>query len=260
MATDITPDWPDQTVSDGCYCCGGGDCCPHGDPPETLCVTFGVRDCECEEFGCSKQYEVFLSGQSFTVTRTDPEACGWEFEDDPPDWDGGCGSPDSGPVHRTVSVNLSGSGVVSVSAQIAWAGITVSVASSAADTVPAVSGCLPQTTPLEWTTDFLTWAAVDADATVTAGACEEPLMAATAAKATAPEPPCRWRGDELTGGERSALSLDHRRTWYRCGKPGFERLGLPVTDCRTCKSADMKCSKAGCTGYEPADVDGRPDV
>lgn len=88
-----------------------------------------------------------------------------------------------------------------------------------------------------------------------------PLSVAAVLKtAAAPEPPCRWRGAELTGQERAALSLDHRKTWYRCGKPGFPRLGLPVTDCRACKAADMKCSRAGCTGYEPADVDGRPDV
>jgi len=88
----------------------------------------------------------------------------------------------------------------------------------------------------------------------------EALMAATLKTADAPEPPCRWRGVELTGPERAALSLDHRKTWYLCGKPDFPRLGLPVTDCRTCKAVDMRCSKAGCTGYEPADVDGRPGV
>lgn len=87
-----------------------------------------------------------------------------------------------------------------------------------------------------------------------------PMTAAAAAVAAVDPGPCRWRGVELTGPERAALALDHRKTWYLCGKPDFPRLGLPVTDCRTCKAVDMRCSKAGCTGYEPADVDGRPGV
>ena len=105
-------------------------------------------------------------------------------------------------------------------------------------------------------------AALAGSVTFSDAPCGEALAAGAAAKAaTAPAPPCRFEGDELTGAERAVWGLDHRRRWLRCGKAGFERVGLPVTDCRSCGTrAARRCGAGRCPGYEPADVDGRPEV
>ena len=91
------------------------------------------------------------------------------------------------------------------------------------------------------------------------------LMAATlrevgrvsfkAAPAPPPGPPCAHRGAALPAGRVAALKLSTLRTWYACDKPGFERLGLPVSPCQTCGVPDgQKCS-AACPGYEPGEPD-----
>jgi hypothetical protein len=80
------------------------------------------------------------------------------------------------------------------------------------------------------------------------------FMARPAMTATGPAH-CRFRsGEEDT--DRGALARDGLPpvlTWHRCEKPGFARLGLPVTECRTCGvPADRKCGSLDvCPGYEP---------
>lgn len=75
------------------------------------------------------------------------------------------------------------------------------------------------------------------------------------APAPPPGPPCAHRGDALPAGKVAALKLSTLRTWYACGREGFERFGLPVSDCRTCGiPADRRCS-SDCPGYEPGEPD-----
>jgi hypothetical protein len=209
----------------------------------------------------------WFDGQTFTLTRS---ACGWSAS-------GGTITVGGNFYTRTVSVELYQDGetcrfrvTAGQLGNMSAYGHTFSTTTApglgyACGADPEVGGadCLPVTFAGSMYGSYANGGFSYATYTggFTLDVCPAALVAATArATATAPEPPCRWRGAELTGQERAALSLDHRRTWYRCGKPDFPRLGLPVTDCRTCKAADMRCSRAGCTGYEPADVDGRPDV
>lgn len=58
-----------------------------------------------------------------------------------------------------------------------------------------------------------------------------------------PAAPCAHRGPELTGPEREAAGVDHRRAWYRCGlwlSVGGSPPGI-VCVCRGCGP--------GCPGY-----------
>lgn len=75
------------------------------------------------------------------------------------------------------------------------------------------------------------------------------------APAPPPGPPCAHRGDAMSAGKVAALKLSTLRTWYACDKPGFERYGLPVSDCRTCGVPDgQKCGQT-CPGYQPGEPD-----
>lgn len=265
---------------DGSCCCGGGGatCCDLCDPPDELCVTFGTGDVglftglpdtgDCAPAGfteaASGTFANWFDGQTFTLTRT---ACSWA---------GSAASVTIGGLTytRVVTVELyqdGGTCRFRVTAEqynpsgMSAYGHTFSTTTAVgyayacgADPEVGETDCLPVGFSGSMYGSYANGSFAHAAYTggFTLDVCAGPMMAA----ATAPDPPCRWRSAELTGGERSALALDHRKAWYRCGKPDFPRLGLPVTDCRTCKAVDMRCSKAGCTGYEPADVDGRPDV
>lgn len=55
-----------------------------------------------------------------------------------------------------------------------------------------------------------------------------------------PVVPCSLLGDELTGLERDARNLDHRRPWRWCGHPD-KPLGEAVCGCAGCGP--------GCNGY-----------
>ena len=77
-----------------------------------------------------------------------------------------------------------------------------------------------------------------------------------AAPAPPPGPPCRHRGDEMRTGDVARAGLSTSRRWYACGKAGFERYGLPVSDCRTCGLPPaQQCGSGRCDGYEPGDPD-----
>lgn len=54
---------------------------------------------------------------------------------------------------------------------------------------------------------------------------------------------CILRGDVLTGQERNAANLDHRREWFRCGHPK-QPLGPFVCGCKGCGPT--------CPGYSVA--------
>jgi hypothetical protein len=55
--------------------------------------------------------------------------------------------------------------------------------------------------------------------------------------------PCVHRGEELTGQEREALGLDHRRRWTLC-LHDEQPLGAAVCSCKGCG--------ANCPGYAPS--------
>lgn len=77
-----------------------------------------------------------------------------------------------------------------------------------------------------------------------------------AAPAPPPGPPCVHRGDEIRAGDAARAGLPTSRRWYACGKAGFERYGLPVSDCRTCGLPPaQQCGSGRCDGYEPGDPD-----
>jgi hypothetical protein len=57
-----------------------------------------------------------------------------------------------------------------------------------------------------------------------------------------PVAPCAHRGDSLTGLERDALGLDHRRGWYWC-QHAAQPLGAAVCGCRGCGRT--------CPGFSP---------
>ena len=241
---------------DGSCCCGGTCCCGWG---SEVCVTFAdVPVVYCPEnpgVDCTECARAVFEGLSVTLTLAGP--CSWEATVTDPNGVGnvtlgitlGCADLAGASLTCVFSMTDPGLGTPS------YCGGTRTL-----DQWAAPGACDPATfsdpnhdRSLAPTFDFdLT----GMTATVTDGACGAVLAVLRAAL----EPPCRWRGAELTGGERAALALDHRKTWHRCGRPDFPRLGLPVTGCRACKAADMKCSRSGCVGYEPADVDGRPDV
>lgn len=252
--------------SGGC-CCGGAstDCCPYGDPPDELCLEAGTFP--------SVGADWILSGQSFTLTRG-AGSCSWTYT--------ATTGPDliltSGgltctwhPFDISVTASFDGAGgAVSLTfliryentAGLGCPGGIVSVGNIIGGGTPtAVSGCLPQTggggtyfDPLD--SPFGSYTAPDC--TLSSGPCGGGFMAVAPALATksAPAPaiaPCRFEGEELTGAERAAAKLDHRRRWYRCGLPGFARFGLPVTDCRACGVPDaMRCGPA-CPGYVAAE-------
>lgn len=249
-------------------CCCGGDC--YADAPDDLCLTLNV---ECAGW----------ADERVTITKTGGATlthCGAECVQYVGTIGNPCGSlntvlaylpcPVTGPPSATyVFVFVYNVGLVFPQGPCR----AFSTDQTLACTFTS-EGYTPPEYPIRWDTlggdtgpdcpDIcdcgLADGALAGSVTFSAAPCGEALMAAGLKTAPAPEPPCRWRGAELTGPERSALALDHRKAWHRCGKPDFPRLGLPVTSCKACKTVDMKCSRADCTGYEPADVDGRPDV
>jgi len=250
---------------DGSCCCGGGECCSYGDSELSgyVCVTMPTG-------WPTALYEDVLGGRQFVL----PYFTGCEWSD------AFTGSASDGTCTYSYALQLRayhptvpGDEMV-VDGSFGFTAVTSGGCGLPAThyfltgegTPTAAAGCRPQTMPGLTNGSNVGFTYYDTPAGVVVedapgGTCPAPLMAAARLlTAPAPEPPCRWRGEELTGPERAALALDHRKTWHRCGRPDFPRLGLPVTACRACKTVDMKCSKAGCTGYEPTDVDGRPEV
>ena len=61
--------------------------------------------------------------------------------------------------------------------------------------------------------------------------------------------PCAHRGAELTGPEREAAGVDHRRVWYRCG------LGVQLKT----YPAGVVCGCAGCGPRCPSYTPGEPE-
>lgn len=260
MATGYTPP--------GATCCCGGDttnCCPYGDgEAPQICVTFpaGVWP--------TPLTEAMFGGGVYTLDQAVTN-CLWNGTFAVPGTytDGfGCTYSLSLAIQVNTATIPSATGELFVSALgtatlVSGSGCATPVTvglSSGAGSVTAAAGCKPQTTasqasgivqggfggPYFYTTP--------AGILIEDGACggmmaAPRLMAATAA----PPPSCRWQGDDLAGAERAAEGLDHRRRWLRCGKPGFERVGLPVTDCRTCGTpSSRRCLPGHCPGYEPA--------
>lgn len=238
---------------DGSCCCGGG-CgdCPCS-IPEYLCVYLPAQT---DPGGCPCGGEEYVEIRNAAAIAEGGDPCVWRRDACPPVL--ACPYPCSDDPGRVVLARMDclADGTLTLFVNFQSAAPACDRAATGTAAGGAIT-CDPFTATFTHSFgDFTLTGAV-----VTAGPCGAPLMAAPRLMtATAPEPPCRWRGAELTGPERAALALDHRKAWYRCGKPDFPRLGLPVTSCKACKTADMKCSRAGCTGYEPADVDGRPDV
>lgn len=274
MAASPDPsEWPAMTVSGGCACCGGALCCPDGDPAGDLCITFGSGDVNVDFFNdggasCSPwdvsypgptTLAVWFDGQSFTLSRAFG-GCSWGYSEL---------VTILGNLHeRSVQAEL-----LNDAGTYRWHVVVQQVSNttpaythhfrtgawafngSCGDADPAAPGaatCLPVSYG-EMYGDYSNGtggrASWDGGFTLSDGTCGGALMAA----AVEP-PPCRFQGADLTGEERSSLRLDHRKRWLRCDKPGFERFGLPVTDCRACGTrASRRCGSGRCPGYEPAE-------
>jgi hypothetical protein len=262
----------------GC-CCGGGstDCCPSGDPPDTLCLTFSADGWTANADGGGPGPETF-AGKAFEFTRRPAEdgTCVWASEPLAVYWTNPTTGDDYGPAVPTdfginsfrITFSSGGRATIAGTANAyfhnnAFAGfVTANISGTADLPTPGVAGCLPQTfTPVGYS-----WVSpggvpvsptTTATATLTAGPCPAmgvtPALAATSAPAPAVAP-CRFEGSELTGMARRLAGLDHRRRWYKCGLPGFARFGLPVTDCQSCGvSPERRCGPRTCPGYMAAE-------
>lgn len=255
-----------------CDCCGGtgGACCTLCDPPDELCVTFGTGDVvlftglpdtgDCVPSGFSQSaattFAQWFDGQTFTLTRS---ACGWSAS-------GGTITVGGNFYTRTVSVELYQDGetcrfrvTAGQLGNMSAYGHTFSTTTApglgyACGTDPEVgeTDCLPVGVSGSMYGSYANGSFAYAAYT---GGFTLDVCGGMMAAATAPAPPCRFEGGDLTGEQRSALKLDHRKRWFRCGKPGFERFGLPVTDCRSCGTrASRRCGAGRCPGYEPAEA------